>query len=153
MQWSCLILHLNWIHLIKTIHLCYVYVTHVVFINDIFPFILLYCSTKRGLVLCCWQSHCSELSAWRFLSPTVFSLLINGSAKPKLEDIADSELLKKVRKVSLEFLNVHCISIRIKLLYNVLLPFSFLKWGSAQPVHCWMHTFLYVVVWIHTTIH
>ncbi|KAL7394479.1 hypothetical protein ABVT39_026611 [Epinephelus coioides] len=35
-----------------------------------------------------------------FLSPTVFCLLVNGSANPKLEDIADTELLEKVKKVS-----------------------------------------------------
>ncbi|XP_060941362.1 G2/M phase-specific E3 ubiquitin-protein ligase-like [Limanda limanda] len=35
-----------------------------------------------------------------FLSPTVFSLLVDGSAKPVLEDIADMELLEKVHKVS-----------------------------------------------------
>ncbi|XP_062320566.1 G2/M phase-specific E3 ubiquitin-protein ligase-like [Osmerus eperlanus] len=35
-----------------------------------------------------------------FLSPTVFSLLVHGSAKPVLEDIADMELLEKVKKVS-----------------------------------------------------
>ncbi|XP_062418993.1 uncharacterized protein LOC134131245 [Pungitius pungitius] len=35
-----------------------------------------------------------------FLSPTVYSLLVNGSAKPVLEDIADMELLEKVKKVS-----------------------------------------------------
>ncbi|XP_071777645.1 G2/M phase-specific E3 ubiquitin-protein ligase-like [Centroberyx gerrardi] len=35
-----------------------------------------------------------------FLSPTVFSLLVDGSANPVLEDIADTELLEKVKKVS-----------------------------------------------------
>ncbi|KAA8594383.1 hypothetical protein FQN60_005217, partial [Etheostoma spectabile] len=35
-----------------------------------------------------------------FLSPTVFCLLVNGLANPKLEDIADTELLEKVKKVS-----------------------------------------------------
>ncbi|XP_034078711.1 G2/M phase-specific E3 ubiquitin-protein ligase-like [Gymnodraco acuticeps] len=35
-----------------------------------------------------------------FLSPTIFSLLVKGSANPALEEIADPELLKKVRKVS-----------------------------------------------------
>ncbi|XP_028458425.1 uncharacterized protein LOC114571330 [Perca flavescens] len=35
-----------------------------------------------------------------FLSPTVFCLLVNGSVNPKLEDIADTELLEKVKKVS-----------------------------------------------------
>ncbi|KAI4810862.1 hypothetical protein KUCAC02_013790 [Chaenocephalus aceratus] len=34
------------------------------------------------------------------LSPTIFSLLVKGSANPALEEIADPELLKKVRKVS-----------------------------------------------------
>lgn len=36
-----------------------------------------------------------------FLSPTLFSLLVDGSANPVLEDIADTELLVKVKKVSL----------------------------------------------------
>ena len=35
-----------------------------------------------------------------FLAPTIFCLLVNGSANPKLEDIADTELLEKVKKVS-----------------------------------------------------
>ncbi|CAM4511641.1 unnamed protein product [Leuciscus chuanchicus] len=35
-----------------------------------------------------------------FLSPTVFSLLVDGSANPGLEEIADTELLDKVKKVS-----------------------------------------------------
>ncbi|XP_063755391.1 uncharacterized protein LOC134874991 [Eleginops maclovinus] len=35
-----------------------------------------------------------------FLSPTVFSLLVDGSANPAVEDIADPELLEKVKKVS-----------------------------------------------------
>ncbi|XP_056263456.1 uncharacterized protein LOC130188915 isoform X2 [Pseudoliparis swirei] len=35
-----------------------------------------------------------------FLSPTIFSLLVDGSAKPVLDDIADNELLEKVKKVS-----------------------------------------------------
>lgn len=35
-----------------------------------------------------------------FLSPTLFSLLAYGSANPVLEDIADTELLEKVQKVS-----------------------------------------------------
>ncbi|KAF3835798.1 hypothetical protein F7725_017110 [Dissostichus mawsoni] len=35
-----------------------------------------------------------------FLSPTIFSLLVKGSANPALEEIADPELLNKVRKVS-----------------------------------------------------
>uniref|UniRef100_UPI003AAF0910 G2/M phase-specific E3 ubiquitin-protein ligase-like n=1 Tax=Centroberyx gerrardi TaxID=166262 RepID=UPI003AAF0910 len=35
-----------------------------------------------------------------FLSPTVFSLLVDGSANPVLEDIANTELLEKVKKVS-----------------------------------------------------
>lgn len=35
-----------------------------------------------------------------FLSPTVFSVLVDGSAKPVLEDIADMKLLEKVKKVS-----------------------------------------------------
>lgn len=35
-----------------------------------------------------------------FLSPTVYSLLVDGSANPVLEDIADTELLEKVKKVS-----------------------------------------------------
>ncbi|XP_053281200.1 G2/M phase-specific E3 ubiquitin-protein ligase [Pleuronectes platessa] len=35
-----------------------------------------------------------------FLSPTVFSLLVDGSAKPVLADIADMELLEKVKKVA-----------------------------------------------------
>ncbi|KAJ4937091.1 hypothetical protein JOQ06_001675 [Pogonophryne albipinna] len=33
------------------------------------------------------------------LSPTIFSLLVKGSANPALEEIADPELLNKVRKV------------------------------------------------------
>ncbi|KAJ4929911.1 hypothetical protein JOQ06_018931 [Pogonophryne albipinna] len=35
-----------------------------------------------------------------FLSPTIFSPLVKGSANPALEEIADPELLNKVRKVS-----------------------------------------------------
>lgn len=34
-----------------------------------------------------------------FLSPTLFSLLVDGSANPALEEIADTELLEKVKKV------------------------------------------------------
>ncbi|KAI9524320.1 hypothetical protein NQZ68_018002 [Dissostichus eleginoides] len=34
-----------------------------------------------------------------FLSPTIFSLLVKGSANPALEEIADPELLNKVRKI------------------------------------------------------
>lgn len=35
-----------------------------------------------------------------FLSPVVFSLLADVSANPVLEDIADADLLEKVKKVS-----------------------------------------------------
>ncbi|XP_037835205.1 G2/M phase-specific E3 ubiquitin-protein ligase-like isoform X1 [Kryptolebias marmoratus] len=35
----------------------------------------------------------------KFFSPTPFSLLVYGSAKPVLDDIADTELLEKVKKV------------------------------------------------------
>ncbi|XP_031159556.1 uncharacterized protein LOC116052868 isoform X4 [Sander lucioperca] len=45
-------------------------------------------SSKRGLVLHCWQSHCSEIGTWR------------STTKPPLADIADTELLEKVKKVS-----------------------------------------------------
>ncbi|XP_026163300.1 G2/M phase-specific E3 ubiquitin-protein ligase-like [Mastacembelus armatus] len=34
-----------------------------------------------------------------FLSPVIFSLLVDGVANPVLEDIADTELLEKVRKI------------------------------------------------------
>ncbi|TDH04025.1 hypothetical protein EPR50_G00148250 [Perca flavescens] len=43
-------------------------------------------SSKRGLVLHCWQSHCSELGTRR------------STTKLPLSDIADTELLEKVRK-------------------------------------------------------
>lgn len=36
----------------------------------------------------------------KFFSPTLFSLLVYGSANPVLEDIADTELLEKVKKFS-----------------------------------------------------
>ncbi|XP_061526049.1 LOW QUALITY PROTEIN: G2/M phase-specific E3 ubiquitin-protein ligase-like [Phycodurus eques] len=35
-----------------------------------------------------------------FLSPVLFSLLVNGSANPNVEDIADTQLMDKVKKVS-----------------------------------------------------
>ncbi|XP_035864710.1 uncharacterized protein LOC116052868 isoform X3 [Sander lucioperca] len=44
-------------------------------------------SSKRGLVLHCWQSHCSEIGTWR------------STTKPPLADIADTELLEKVKKI------------------------------------------------------
>lgn len=35
-----------------------------------------------------------------FLSSVMFTFLVNGTANPVLEDIADNELLEKVQKVS-----------------------------------------------------